>query len=145
MTSRAEICWCGVFLTEATKGGAVEYASWMNNRIRREVENIGQAFGLEGQEAVAFWHLLEARAIMSDFTNEDTDRLKALQEQEYDAEALEPEERFERVLADNDYYAARFETTIKYPFRALFKVLGDRVLRRQYPDGWGEEFSEEDE
>jgi hypothetical protein len=82
---------------------------------------------------------------MSDFTNEDTDRLKALQEQEYDAEALEPEERFERVLADNDYYAARFETTIKYPFRALFKVLGDRVLRRQYPDGWGEEFSEEDE
>jgi hypothetical protein len=123
----------------------VEHAEWMNAEVREEIEDLQRTHGFEEGEAVAFWHLLEARQIMTDLTSEDTDRLRGLQEQEYEGEGLEIEPRVGRDLAANDYYAARFETTIGYPFRALMRVLGLRVLRRQYPDGWGQEFSEEDE
>jgi hypothetical protein len=123
----------------------VENAEWMNEDLRQEIEDLRQKYGLEQREAIAFWHLLEARQIMTDLTNEDYDRLRLLNEQEYEAEGLDEVESTGRVLGLNDYLAARFETTIGQPFRELLRALGVRVLRRQYPGGWGQEFSEEDE
>lgn len=101
----------------------------MQQRFKREVEDLQRRFGIEEREAQAFWHLTRARVLM---IQQWQDRME---------EADEPtEERTAESIGAGFWEAVSartmFETRVLMPFTALIREIGAGVLRRDYPDGW---------
>jgi hypothetical protein len=42
----------------------MEQGEWMNEQVKQQIEDLRRRFGFEEQEAVAFWHLREARGLI---------------------------------------------------------------------------------
>jgi hypothetical protein len=126
----------------------VEHADWMNEAVRQEIETLQRAYGFEENEAVAFWHLAEARRLMVDIAVANKTRLMQLREAEYEAEGLDTAETAERTgreIADAAAFTAEVETMISQHIHGLRMLLGREVLRRNFPEGWGWEFADEAE
>jgi hypothetical protein len=120
---------------------------WMLDQVREEIEDLQRAYGFEQAEALAFWHLSGAHHLMLDLARADDDKLEPARQREYDAEGLGEMERMGRDMGSSMHYAAEVETRIGQHFEALYRGLGRRVLRRNYPEGWGQGFpvAEEEE
>jgi hypothetical protein len=119
----------------------VEHEEWMSAQVRQELEEYERTHGLVGEEAVAFWHLAEARRLMSGLVIVDTDKLLRHREKKYEAEGLNVGELTGRVMADGAFFTSVTQTNLMSHFDALGAVLGRRVLRRSYPE-WNRELSE---
>jgi hypothetical protein len=89
----------------------VEHYEWMNDHVRQEIEVLQSTFGFDEDEALAYWHLRHAGTLLLAMR-----RTRA------------PETIGGR---------AQFESNVVQPLAALRRELGDRVLRRNYPEGWG--------
>jgi hypothetical protein len=93
---------------------------WMSAELRQEIEDLRITHGFDDeQEAIAYWHLFEARRLMTRFAQANWERL---------------DDRQEAVR-----FTARFKAQVVQHFDALAGVLGRRVLRRDYEEGWGRE------
>ena len=90
----------------------MEHAGWINKQLRQQIEALQQTHGFEEDEALAYWHIREAAKLMNEMRIEDLETA--------------PEE-----------YAAPWYSTVHQHFIALYRALGERVLQRDYPDGWG--------
>jgi hypothetical protein len=114
----------------------VEHAEWMNAEVREEIEDLQRTHGFEEREAIAYWHLAEARRLMVRWSFEDEETRLANVEEEYGA--LSAVQRAGREMSDSASHAAEVEARIGQHFSALYRELGLRVLRRSYPEGWAD-------
>jgi hypothetical protein len=89
----------------------MEHADWTNKQVRQQIEALQQTHGFEEDEALAYWHIREAAKLMNEMRIEDL--------------IMAPEE-----------YTAPWYSTVHQHFIALYRALGERVLQRDYPDGW---------
>ena len=89
----------------------MEHYEWMNDHVRQEIEVLQSTFGFDEDEALAYWHLRHAGTLLLAMR-----RTRA------------PETSGGR---------AQIESNILPHLSALRRELGDRVLRRNYPEGWG--------
>jgi hypothetical protein len=85
----------------------MEHDDWMNNEVKQEIADLQRSFGFEEREALAYWHLAEARALM-----------------------------VQLAIEGKDEEAAEVPASIAEHFSALYRELGLRVLQRDYPEGW---------
>ena len=93
------------------------------------LEALQRAYGLEEDEAVAFWHLRRAGSLMNQMRSADLhDELDRHEGQ--DGQEL----RQQAILLDS---TPRWHSTVGQHFAALIRELGNRVLRRNFPDWWG--------
>jgi hypothetical protein len=93
------------------------------------LEALQRAYGFEEDEAVAFWHLRRAGSLMNQMRSADLhDELDRHEGQ--DGQEL----RQQAILLDS---TLRWHSTVGQHFAALIRELGNRVLRRNFPDGWG--------
>lgn len=67
------------------KGEAVEEAGWMNEEVRAEIADMQRTHGLKGDEAVPFWHLMQARELIVALAIDRNNKLTALREKEYES------------------------------------------------------------
>jgi hypothetical protein len=108
----------------------VENEAWINDQVREELTDLRRRYGFEEAEALAFWHLRKAGALMNDMRaadiNQDLDRMEA-QEQRSGRDGLAA------LVVD----VARWHAVVYQHFAALNRALGQRVLRRNFPEGWG--------
>jgi hypothetical protein len=123
----------------------VENAEWMSAEVRREIEDLRRAHGFEEQEAIAFWHLSEARRAMMALVEANWERLEASRAERYDAEGIDALDLMGRKLGGAAHYVAMVEVRVVQHFEALVELLGKGVLRRDYPEGWGRAYREADE
>jgi hypothetical protein len=114
----------------------VENAGWMTAEVRRQIEDLQRTHGFEVWEAVAYWHLSEARRLMIRSALEDQGERREAREAEH--AALPELTGLGRGIADAMSFAAESETRISQHFSALYRDLGLRVLRRSYPEGWSD-------
>ena len=49
----------------------MERDEWMSEQVAGEIEDLRRRFGFERKEAVAYWHLLQARQLMSEMGQTD--------------------------------------------------------------------------
>ena len=49
----------------------MERDGWMSEQVAGEIEDLRRRFGFERKEAVAYWHLLHARQLMSEMGQTD--------------------------------------------------------------------------
>ena len=122
----------------------MENAEWMSAEVRREIEDLRRTYGFEEQEALAFWHLSEALRAMMALVEANWERLEASRAERYDAEGIDALDRMGRKLGGAAQYVAMVESRIVQHFEALVGLLGKRVLRRDYPEGWGGQPSREE-
>lgn len=91
------------------------------------LEALQRAYGFEEDEAVAFWHLRRAGSLMNQMRSADLhDELDRHEGQ--DGQEL----RQQAILLDS---TPRWHSTVGQHFAALIRELGNRVLRRNFPDG----------
>ena len=114
----------------------MERSEWMNDEVRDEIEELRRRFGFEENEAVAYWHLMQAHRLMARLAIDESDALITDAEAEY--ADLPLGEREGRLLAEEVSLATKTELRIEQPFAALHRELGRRVLRRDYPEGWAD-------
>jgi hypothetical protein len=114
------------------EGPSVERDEWMSEQVAREIEDLRRRFGFERKEAVAYWHLRHARQLMSEMGQ--TDHFEEL-EREGRSELEADFREFAGLIHDISVLG---ETRVFQHFAALYRELGTRVLRRNYPDGWGQ-------
>jgi hypothetical protein len=102
----------------------VENYEWMNDQVRQEIEDLQRTYSFDEDEAIAYWHLRHAGTL-----------LLAMRR----TAAPEPaeEENESARLARMIHGRAQIESNIVQHLSALRRELGDRVLRRNYPKGWG--------
>ena len=108
----------------------------MEQNFEREVEDLRRRFGFQDKEAGAFWHLAQAKMLMSDFKREDAH------------EAIQSSNARDQAgfALLNTHEMAKAEASVFSHFLALERELANRVLRRDYPQGWGKaESFDEDE
>ena len=111
----------------------MEHYEWMNDQVRKEIEVLQRSYGFDEDEALAYWHLRHAGTLL-------------LAMRRADAPAERAEEGEESVrLARMIHGRAQIESNIVQHLSALRRELGDRVLRRNYPEGWGTEHKGLDE
>jgi hypothetical protein len=107
----------------------VEHSDWMNDQVREEIEALQRTHGFVEDEAVAFWHVRQAGKLMNGMRHadleEDLDRYEGRNDQEM---------RQQAIMLD---HPSRWYTTVLQHVVALQRALGDRVLQRTFPDGWG--------
>jgi hypothetical protein len=144
----------------------MEQGEWMNEQIKQQIEDLRRRFGFEEQEAVAFWHLREARGLIVEMLladegahesneGEGEDDLEeeddTLSERDAFAESIRRiTESIGQVgpdIANSIAFRVESEARILQHFTALHRELGMRVLRRSYPDAWSQPpfFDEEKE
>jgi hypothetical protein len=107
----------------------MEDAEWMNEQVREEIEGLKRDYGFEEDEAEAFWHLQQAGKRMNAMWRSD------LREEMARYEGRDDEEGQKHAVLLHG--AARWHSRALHHFAALRRELGVRVLRRDYPDGWG--------
>jgi hypothetical protein len=107
----------------------VEHATWMNEEIRPEIEDLRGRYGFEEDEALAFWHIRQAGGLMNEM------RRSELHQEIARHEGQDDEVAFRQITIA--VHTARWHTTVWQHVIALHQVLGNRVLRRHYPEGWG--------
>ena len=102
----------------------MEHYEWMNDQVRKEIEDLQRSYGFDEDEALAYWHLRHAGTL-----------LLAMRRTEAPERAEEGEEstRLARMIHDR----AQIESDVLQHLSALRRELCDRVLRRNYPEGWG--------
>ena len=105
------------------RDGDVEHYEWMNDQVRKEIEVLQRTYGFDEDEALAYWHLRHAGTL-----------LLAMRRTEASERAEEEEStRLARMI----HGRAQIESNVLQHLSALRRELGDRVLRRNYPEGWG--------
>jgi hypothetical protein len=97
----------------------VEHYEWMNDQVKVEIDDLQRTYGFDKDEALAYWHLRHAGTLLLAMR-----RTRA------------PE-----TIGDR----AQIESNILQHLSALRRELGDRVLRRNYPEGWGSTHEASDE
>jgi hypothetical protein len=102
----------------------VEHYEWMNDQVRKEIEDLRRTHGFDEDEALAYWHLRHAAIL-----------LLAMRRTAVPERAEEGEESAR--LAGMINSRAQIESDVLQHLSALRRELGDRVLRRNYPEGWG--------
>ena len=95
----------------ASRRGAVEHYEWMSDQVRKEIEDLQRTYGFDEDEALAYWHLRHAGILLLAMRRTGA-----------------PETIGGR---------AQIESNVLQHLSALRRELGDRVLRRNYPEGWG--------
>jgi hypothetical protein len=108
---------------ELAEGDDVEHYEWMNDQVRQEIEDLRRTYGFDEDEALAYWHLRHAGTLL-------------LAMRRTVAAKLAGEEESDR-LARMVHSTAQIESNVLQPLSVLRRELGDRVLRRNYPEGWG--------
>ena len=111
----------------------MEDDGWMSAQVEEEIEDLRQTHGLNMNEATAYWHLQRAARLMFEMSKTEILEHVAHEEGEIDKE-----------LADIIHGAIIGESRVFQHFLALYRELGARVLRRDYPSGWGKGASNED-
>lgn len=111
----------------------MEDNGWMSEQVKEEIEDLQQTHGFEEDEATAFWHLQRAATLIVEMSK--TEILEHVAHEEG---------VISRELADIIHGAIVGESRVFQHFLALYRELGARVLRRDYPTGWGRAPSEED-
>jgi hypothetical protein len=89
----------------------VEHYEWMNDQVMEEIEVLQRTYGFDKDEALAYWHLRHAGTLLLAMRRTGA-----------------PETIGGR---------AQIESNVLQHLSALRRELGDRVLRRNYPEGWG--------
>jgi hypothetical protein len=89
----------------------VEHYEWMNDQVRKEIEDLQRTYGFDKDEALTYWHLRHAGTLLLAMRRTSA-----------------PETIGGR---------AQIESDVLQHLSALRRELGDRVLRRNYPEGWG--------
>ena len=102
----------------------MEHYEWMNDQVRKEIEDLQRTYGFDEDEALAYWHLRHAGTLLLAMRRTGAPEL---------AEQGEESDRQARMI----HRRAQIESNILQPLSALRRELGDRVLRRNYPEGWG--------
>ena len=102
----------------------MEHYEWMNEQVRKEIEDLQRTYGFDEDEALAYWHLRHAGTLLLAMR-----RTGAPQP----AEEAEESVRIARMI----HGRAQIESNVLQPLSVLRRELGDRVLRRNYPEGWG--------
>jgi hypothetical protein len=102
----------------------VEHYEWINDQLRKEIEDLQRTYGFDEDEALAYWRLQHAGTL-----------LLAMRRTSAPERAEEGDEstRLARMIRGR----AQIEPNILQHLSALRRELGDRVLRRNYPEGWG--------
>ena len=118
------------------KGRIVEHSEWMNEQVREEIESLQHTHGLE-EEALALWHLSKLGRLLNDMRDTDLE------------EDLSPfEGRVDKMTEQQTVFFLRtteWYTNVYQHFTALRRALGERVLQRNFPDGWGSKYRPQDE
>jgi hypothetical protein len=107
----------------------VEHAEWMNEQVRGEIEALKHNYGFEEDEAIAFWHIQLAGKLMNEMRRADLHKKLDLYEGRDDYGAWQ-----QAALLD---HTGQWYSGVHQHFMALRCALGNRVLSRDYPDGWG--------
>jgi hypothetical protein len=102
----------------------VEHYEWMNDQVRQEIEDLQRTYGFDENEALAYWHLRHAGILLLAMRRTAAPEL---------AEEGEESVRQARMINRR----AQIESNVLQHLSALCRELGDRVLRRNYPEGWG--------
>jgi hypothetical protein len=110
----------------------VEHYEWMNDQVRKEIEDLQRTHGFDEDEALAYWHLRHAGILLLAMRRTD-----ALERAEEGDESVR--------LARTIHGRSQIESDVLQHLSALRRELGDRVLRRNYPEGWGIEHNTVDE
>jgi hypothetical protein len=113
-------------LETSRKGGDVEHYEWMNEQVRKEIEDLRRTHGFDEDEALAYWHLRHAGTLLLAM------RRTGAPEPER-AEDGDESARRARMI----HSRAHIESDVLQHLSALRRELGDRVLQRNYPEGWG--------
>jgi hypothetical protein len=111
----------------------VEDNGWVSELVKDEIEDLQRTRGFEEDEATAFWHLQRAAKLM--FGTSKTEIIEHVAHEEGE---------INKELADIIHGGIIGETRVFQHFLALYRELGARVLRRDYPAGWGKGASNED-
>jgi hypothetical protein len=101
----------------------VEHYEWMNEQVRKEIEDLQRTYGFDEDEALAYWRLRHAGTLLLAMRRTAAER----------AEEVEESVRLARMI----HGRSQIESNIVQHLSALRRELGDRVLRRNYPEGWG--------
>ena len=96
----------------------------MNAYVRQEIEDLQRTYGFDEDEALAYWHLRHAGILLLAM------RRTAAPER---AEEGEESARLARMMNSR----AQIESDVLQHLSALRRELGDRMLQRNYPEGWG--------
>jgi DNA gyrase/topoisomerase IV subunit A len=102
----------------------VEHYEWMNDQVRKEIEDLQRTYGFDEDEALAYWHLRHARILLLAMRRTAAPEL---------AEEGEQSARLAGMINSR----SQIESDVLQHLSALRRELGDRVLRRNYPEGWG--------
>ena len=102
----------------------MEHSEWINDQVRQEIANLQCDYGFDEDEALAYWHLRHAGTLLLAM------RRTGAPER---AEEVEESVRLARMV----HGRSQIESNIVQRLSALRRELGDRVLRRNYPEGWG--------
>jgi hypothetical protein len=111
-------------LETSRKGGDVEHYEWMNEQVSKEIEDLQRTYGFDEDEALAYWHLRHAGSLLLAM------RRTGAPER---AEDGDESARLARMINGR----SQMEWDMLQHRSALRRELGDRVLRRNYPEGWG--------
>ncbi len=108
---------------------------WMNEQVKGEIEDVRRKHGFEEKEAVAYWHIRRAEILISRISLDDEKEKEREREEEDDG--IDNYEWLGITMVRTSYAAVRSEMRYGQHFAALYRELGRRVLRRDYPEGWG--------
>jgi hypothetical protein len=144
----------------------MEQGEWMNEQVKQQIGDLRRRFGFEEQEAVAFWHLREARGLivemlLADEGAHESNEGEGEEDLEEEDDTLSERDAFAESIrritesigqvgpdiANSIAFRVESEARILQHFTALHRELGMRVLRRSYPDAWSQPpfFDEEEE
>ncbi|HZB08066.1 MAG TPA: hypothetical protein VE525_03015 [Rubrobacter sp.] len=101
----------------------MEHYEWMNDQVRKEIEDLRRTYGFDEDEALAYWHLRHAGTL-----------LLAIRRSGAPERSEEGEQSARLATMINS--RAQIESDVLQHLSALRRELGDRVLRRNYPEGW---------
>jgi hypothetical protein len=108
----------------------------MNEQVQEELADLRRRSGFEEEEALAFWHRRQAGALMNE--KRDVDLRQEL-------DRVESQEQLSGVDQQATFvtHVARWHAGVYEYLAALNRALGQRVLRRHYPDGRGRGYTAE--
>jgi hypothetical protein len=111
-------------LEASREGEDVEHYEWMNEQVGQEIEDLQRTYGFDKDEALAYWHLRHAGTLLLAMRRTG---------------APEPAEKGKESVRLAGMINSKFqiESDVLQHLAALRRELGDRVLRRNYPEGWG--------
>jgi hypothetical protein len=102
----------------------VEHYEWMNDEVRKEIEDLQRTYGFDEDEELPYWHLRHAGTLLLAMRRTSAPEI---------AKEGDKSTRLARMI----HGRSRIESSILQHLSALRRELGDRVLRRNYPERWG--------